>query len=725
MQSLLGARVLLRLSSACSAWLFCLSCACAAGGFEAQLREGIQLRRAGQLNEALSLLSAAQSMAQGDEERMRAAGEFGIALAQARRLDEAKVLLSRAHQLAPERARPAYALELGLLATQAHDEAGARRYFEEARGSADQRVRLAAGLNLARALPKPERLPALLALSADVGRLGDPALALNLGHQARAAGAPELAWRSLEQARSQAANGSRLQLEALDALAQLYEEQGRHADSLALNQAALAQLRALPQGAVGELAIALEWRSARLHKALGQAPQSLAAYQRAVDRIEALRADIPIEMEDGSSSFARLFEPVYLGLAEGLLDASERLPAEQRSEHLRRARDAVELIKQTEMQDFLGDRCAVDAVKGGTATVIPAGTAVVYTVLLPERLELLVETRTGISRFTEKIRSDALRAQSSSFAKALRSSEASYLSQARQLYDKLLRPLEGLVAAQQIDTLVVVPDGALRLVPFAALHDGSRFAIEKFALSTVSGLSMTNTNASQDTQSRSLVAGVANFGPVVSKLVMSETGRGLMANTAGGTERSLRESLALPGVTREIGALGKILPGDRLLDEAFTVEAFSRAARSGRYRIVHVATHGVFGGDARSSFMLAYDDLLTLSDLQEVLGAEALRRHSLELLTLSACETAEGNERAPLGISGAAIRARAKSVLGTLWPVDDEAAVRLMERFYQLMADGKVSKAQALRQAQRELLAERPFAHPFFWAPFSLIGNWL
>lgn len=723
MRYLLGARVLLL--RACGAWLLCLGCAWSAASFESQLREGMQLRRAGQLNEALALLSAAQSLAHGDEERMRAAGEFGMALAQARRTDEARVLLTRAYQLATEAARPAYALELGLLAAQARDQATASRYFEEARRSSDQRLRLAASLNLARTLQKSERLPALLALSADISRMGEPALSLNLGHQARELGATELAWRSIEQAHSQAAAGSRLQIEALDALAQLYEDQGRHADSLALDQAALTQLRPLPQGALGELAIALEWRDARLHKALGQPPQSLAAYQRAVDRIEALRADIPIEMDDGSSSFARLFEPVYLGLAEALIDASDKLLPDQRAEHLRRARDAVELIKQTEMQDFLGDRCAVDAVKGGSATVIPAGTAVVYTVLLPERLELLVETRSGISRFTERIASDELRAQASRFARALRSSDPAFMAQARQLYDRLLRPLEGLVTAQQLDTLVVVPDGALRLVPFAALHDGSRFAIDKFALSTVSGLSMTNTNASHESQALSLMAGVANFGPVVSKLVLSDAGRGLMANTAGGTERSLRESLALPGVTREIGALGKIMPGDRLLDERFTVEAFSRAARSGRYRIVHVATHGVFGGDARSSFMLAYDDLLTLGNLQEVLGAEALRRHSLELLTLSACETAEGNERAPLGISGAAIRARAKSVLGTLWPVDDEAAVRVMERFYQLIADGRVSKAQALRQAQRELLAERPFAHPFFWAPFSLIGNWL
>ena len=110
--------------------------------------------------------------------------------------------------------------------------------------------------------------------------------------------------------------------------------------------------------------------------------------------------------------------------------------------------------------------------------------------------------------------------------------------------------------------------------------------------------------------------------------------------------------------------------------------------------------------------------------LTALLDADEFRKHPIELLSLSACETAEGNDRSPLGLSGAAIKARAKSVLGSLWPVEDGSARKTMEGFYGTLAAGGVSKAQALRQSQLALLRTREYAHPFFWAPFVLIGNW-
>ena len=121
---------------------------------------------------------------------------------------------------------------------------------------------------------------------------------------------------------------------------------------------------------------------------------------------------------------------------------------------------------------------------------------------------------------------------------------------------------------------------------------------------------------------------------------------------------------------------------------------------------------------------MAYDDLITLDDLQAVLRSEKFQNNPVELLSLSACETAEGDDRSPLGISGAAIKARAKSVLGTLWPVEDHAARVVMEGFYTGLKSGQLSKAQALREAQLTVMKNKDSARPFFWAPFVLIGNW-
>lgn len=693
--------------------------ACAAADdFEAQLDQAAQWRRAGQTQQALAQLEIAARSATTPQQRTKAASELGLTLAQEGRFDEARQALTQAHASTEGDTRAAYALELGRLAARQQDPSATAHLAEAAR-SGDARVRLAASLNLAHLRPPAERLPTLQALAAEVAGQGDAALLVNLGRQAQSVGATELAWRSLDQARRVAAPGSPAQLDALDGLAGLYESQGRLSEALSLNEAGLAALAAQPIGSAGQLAIEFEWRNARIHGARGEAGAALAAYQRAADRLEALRPDIPIELEDGTSSYQRWFRPIYLGLTESLLDASDTQPA-----LLRQALDAVELLRQTEMQDFLGDRCAVDAVKGGSATHIPPGTVVIHAVLLTRRLELLVESAQGLHRVSQPFARDDMRDLASRFATALRNQGAGFLPLSQQLYDRLLRPLAGLLTALHADTLVLVPDGALRMVPFGALHDGQRFAIEVYAVSDVAGLSMTNTTAPRAQLGSNLLAGVADFGPVVDKLMLTPTGRELAAQTDG-TPRSVRASLSLPGVNREILSLERLLPGERLLNAGFTVDAFSRAARSGRYRVVHIASHGVFGGDARSSFMLAYDDLLTLDRLQQLLATETLRRHPLELLTLSACETAEGNERAPLGISGAAIRARAKSVLGTLWPVDDDAAVALMQRFYAGLSDGHTTKAQALRRAQRELIAQPQFAHPYYWAPFTLIGNWL
>jgi len=315
-------------------------------------------------------------------------------------------------------------------------------------------------------------------------------------------------------------------------------------------------------------------------------------------------------------------------------------------------------------------------------------------------------------------------------------------------------PLDDVIAGEHLQSLVVVPAGALRLVPIAALHDGQHYAIEKMAISIVTGMRMTNTTAPMRRTPVTLLAGVALPGPVVEKMmhlavtpapdnlsVRAGLARTIQTRawrthpetapsqrTADGPQRALeamRASLALPGVKIEIAALGNILQGKTLLDEGFTVDQFQHAMQTSDYRIVHVASHGVFGDSAESSFIMAFDDVLSLNSLESLLRSEKFQSHPIELLGLSACQTAEGNDRAPLGISGAAIKARARSVLGTLWPIADDAAQSVMQTFYTEITQHGQTKTEALRQAQLALLRQADFSHPFYWAPFVLIGNWL
>ncbi len=770
------------LQAACRALLLCAALAClpAAAQLDARatsqeaVAAGVAYRQQGHLTLSIGSLRQAVDTAPTEAERMRAIAELGASLLQARRMDAAEEALTLAYKFfqGPDRAR--VALDLGNLAALQGSQGEAQRFYDEALSLAagDVQIAFAARLNQARLSGPDAKLAAFGSLADALNRLPDTAAKarwrINLGQQARTVGDSGLpqAHAQLEAARRWAAGASasgdaeatRLHAEALDALAQLYEDRKRPAEALMLTQQALAAGAVLPAAALGDLRIQLEWRQARLARALGRPEAALAAYRRAVRQIETLRQDIPIEDEAGGSSFRATLEPVYLGLVEALLDAAGTAPLPQRSGPLREAVDTVELVRQSELQDYLGDRCEVDAVKGGTATVIPRGTAVLYPVVLADRVELLVETADGISRLRSAASPQALRETASRYASQLRNGDTGFLAPARQLYDWVLRPLEPVLAAQGIETLVVVPDGALRLVTVGAFHDGSRFAIEKYAIATATGMTMTNTTPAPARARGFLLAGMSDPGPVVDKLsqstvarllgpqaVSATEARGLAATRsmrglrssvptrsaaetvadAVGRTRALREALALPGVDQEMAAINRIVPTRQLLNAPFTVDNFRRAAESGHYGVIHVASHGVFGGSADASYILAYDDLLTLDGLQSLLRSDQFRRNPVELLSLSACETAEGDDRSPLGISGAAIKARAKAVMGSLWPVADAAAVQLMAGFYGGMAQDHVSKAQALQRSQIALLRNPNTAHPFFWAPFILIGNWL
>jgi len=736
--------------------------------WEALIAQGVSERQQGNLSLSIDLLSTVRRGADSAYIRARAAGELGASILQARRYDPAEDPLVEAYSFLSGRERARYAIDLGNLAAYRRRFEEARRYYREAvqLAQGDAAILVGAELNLARVDPEIDKLPRLTALALKIGTIADIELGaryhLNLGNQARELGnkATELAYRNLEQSRTLALQTAdhRLQVESLDALAQLYEDHGRKQDALLLTQQALSRAQGLERGAGGDLLVNLEWRQGRLLHVAGDDDSALAAYQRAVEDIEAIRQDIPIEYEDGRSSFRATLEPVYLGLAELLFRKASTQPAMAQAAYLYRIRDVVELIKQSELQDFLGDRCEVEAIHRDTRAAVAPGVAILYPIILPDRTELLLETDTGISWRSTKVDGKILRRVAVAFASDLRNGTAGYLQPAQKLYEWLLAPFEDTYAERRIHTLIVVPDGALRLVSMGALHDGKQFAIEKFAIATVTGLTMTNSDPPSGRAVLSLIAGLSEPGPVVEKLSQttvaqilgpgsgkSEPSRGLshtramraprLRATEGSTaaasvdavERAseLRASLALPGVKEEIRALGTILRGAHMLDAEFTVGPFQRAAESGDYRIVHIASHGVFGGSAETSYIMAYDDLLTMNSLQSLLKSERFRKNPIELLSLSACETAEGDDRSPLGISGAAIKARAKSVLGTLWPVEDNAARMVMERFYQTLTSAHPSKARALQQAQIELIRKREFSHPFFWAPFVLIGNWL
>ena len=150
-----------------------------------------------------------------------------------------------------------------------------------------------------------------------------------------------------------------------------------------------------------------------------------------------------------------------------------------------------------------------------------------------------------------------------------------------------------------------------------------------------------------------------------------------------------------------------------------------RELKQGDYTVVHVASHGEFGGDVDNTFLLAFDGKLTIDRLERLIGVFKYRDEPLELLTLSACDTAEGDDRAALGLAGVAVKAGARSAVATLWSVNDEASAELIADFYRELKKPSVSRAVALQRAQVKILSDPRYQHPGFWSPFLLINNWL
>ena len=729
----------------------CGGSAYAQNSAEPSLARGIALRNSGQIDQAIDTFSALLAGPSSADQRAQAEGELGATLVLAHRFSEAEPLLVRAHDNLDGSERARYAVDLGNLAVGRHQIDSAKGWYTEAARSTDVAVAISARLDLARLSAPASPLPELRRISSDLEHVEPTRVQdqfrLNLGFQASHLGPAglELAYDNLARVTNDAERTHSYGLAAQgdDALAQIYEDQHRDAEARRLDQRAMSSASAAPRSEVAETMVSLDWREARLANAAGDSDDAIAAYQHAVDQIQQIRQDLPIDYEDGRSTYLATLKPIYLGLADLRLKRAQQLPAERQSDELRAITDTLELLKQAEMQDYLGDRCTVDAIQEGRPKPGP-GVAFIYPIVLKDRIEIILETESGLSQATVPVSEQKVDMTVRRLATALRSDGRDFQQSAAQLYDWLLRPIDSQLKAQSVTTIVLVSDGVLRLVPIAVLYDGSQYVVENYASATVTGLSMTNARPADASPETALIAGMSEAGPVVDALDAAlrraqkeEPGvshaepdhstRGLAillgANLAG--QQSARASLSLPGVKVEVNDLEATLHGTLLLDSQFTERHFEDEAASGSYRIVHIASHGFFGGNASDSFILTYDKLLTIDQLQSLLVSGSYRAHPIEILSLSACDTAEGNERSPLGISGAAMKARAKSVVGTLWPVEDHAAQETMGDFYRGLKDQHLSKAEALRQAQLQLLHQADTARPVFWAPFVLIGNWL
>ena len=479
-------------------------------------------------------------------------------------------------------------------------------------------------------------------------------------------------------------------------LGHLYEAENRYQEALHLTQRAVL---AAQQVYAPESLYQWQWQTGRLRHALGDIDAAIAAYERAVETLQSIRYELLSDYGRSRASFREALGPVYFELVDLLLQRAAAVQERHQSAtFLKKARDTVELFKAAELRDYFRDDC-VDAARARTRALedVSQTAAIVYPILLPDRTELLVSLPTGLKRFAVPVGHNVIERVIRSFRESLQDGTPQrYLRHAQRLYDWLIRPLEPDLLTAHIETLVFVPDGALRTIPMAALHDGVQFLISKYALATTPGLALTDPRPLPGANTQALAMG--------------------LTDAAEG---------ALPYVSQEVQGVQRLYGGTVLLNQAFRLSRIETALRQGQFGIVHIASHGHFASDVAQSFLRTFDEKLTLERLAQVVGRVRFRNEPLELLTLSACDTAVGDDRAALGLAGVAIKAGARSALATLWRVQDEAAAVLVVEFYRQLRDASVSRAVALQRAQLHLLQDPRYTHPFFWAPFLLLNSWL
>ncbi|MAI78637.1 MAG: hypothetical protein CL917_06840 [Deltaproteobacteria bacterium] len=529
---------------------------------------------------------------------------------------------------------------------------------------------------------------------------------VNLGHQERSLGVPSAESRvlasqwlyaGLETADEVGAES--VATVALRELGALYQMEGRRGEALELTNRALRRARRIADPV---RLYRLESQRGELLNELGRRPEAISAYSRAIEALAPLRTQTPWGGDGQGASFEQEVQPIYEAFVGLLLDQAQATSdSAVRQSLLRRARDGLERFKAAELRDYFQDEC-VDALQDRLASIeaVSPEAAILYPVSLADRLVVLVSWPTGEIVAYEKAVSRALvETEVALFRQTLeRAGTRRYLPHAQRLYTWLIEPLKGALQEREIKTLVFVPSGALLTIPMAALHDGQSFLVDHYAVALTPGLQLTDPRPFQKEGPRALLAG------------LSEATDGFAP---------------LPNVALEIEEVHSVIGGDVLMNAAFRRSRLRERLAEEPYSVVHLATHAVFSGLEESAFLVTADGRLSMKGLAEDIGTFRFREQPLELLTLSACETAEGNPRAALGLSGIAVQSGARSALGSLWSVDDPATARLVTAFYRHLLTAGVSRAEALAQAQRELRQDFRYRHPAFWAPFQMIGSWL
>ncbi|NJK52860.1 MAG: CHAT domain-containing protein [Leptolyngbyaceae cyanobacterium SU_3_3] len=333
-----------------------------------------------------------------------------------------------------------------------------------------------------------------------------------------------------------------------------------------------------------------------------------------------------------------------------------------------------------------------------------------------DELELFMVTSTGNpirKRIPGATRANVLRLAQQfqrEVSDSRKTQTTSYLAPAQALYQMLMAPIDAELQARKINNLVFITDSGLRSLPLAALHDGKGFLVERFSIGMMPSLSLTDTRLGNVKNSQILAMGASKF----------------------------TQQEPLPAVPQEINSISNLWKGKTFINESFTLANLKSQRQQQPFGIIHLATHAEFRSGALSnSYIQLSDTQLRLDQIRQL----GWSNPPVELLVLSACRTALGDQEAELGFAGLAVKAGVKSAMASLWAVSDQGTLFLMTDFYQQLKTAPM-KAEALRRAQLSLLygqatkdspqkssepgeetIAKSLSHPYYWASFTMVGS--
>lgn len=527
-------------------------------------------------------------------------------------------------------------------------------------------------------------------------------------------------------------NDQRAESYALGTLGAAYEQTGQFQASQTITQKALV----LAQSSnTGDVAYRWQWQLGRLLRQEGNLEAAIAAYDSAIANLKALRGDLAATSSDVQFNFRDSVEPIYRQSVELLLQSEGGNPSPAT---LNKARERIEALQLAELDNFFreacleGQRVLLDEVVDKENPT----TTIVYPIVLRDRV-----TKTVTIQVIAKIPGQELkrypvpampevefdgtlnRLQTLLSETETGSNQTQLRSNAQKVYNWLVAPIEQDIQALEsaklkaapaastpakVDTFVFVLDDALRNVPMALLWDGQQYLVEKYGIALSLGLQL--------------------FDP---KPIAREPLKVLAAGLSDPPQGSPQEFGSLPNVQTEIDAIARLgVSTTPLLNQEFTSNTLGNKINADPFNVVHLATHGKFSSRAEDTFILAADGPINVTQFDSLLRSRDITRpEAIQLLVLSACQTATNDNRATLGLAGFAVRAGARSTLASLRNVSDESTPLLIEEFYKELNNPQqtITKAEALRRAQVSLLKgpRTTYQAPQYWAAYVLIGNWL